>query len=242
MMLGKWGLLAAAAMLPLSACNSEESPVESAMAELERQEPVFALLRQHEPSAYADMRALVERTAREGGQPDQAQLIRRGREIFTKAIERRVATAPDDVVHQMIAFIADQTQTLEKNPPVCRDLLAGTAGDIRSSIPAELQQRERVLYETLLETPGRANQPVASQEQLQKVFGGMLKDAEKALGLTESAVGSALDGAGPPLEVCRANGYLMRRLSQLPASEAAPIFRLISRVAGEARQAPSPAG
>lgn len=243
MKLGKtWGLLAAVLLLPLAACNSAESQVERAMAELEKQEPVFALMRQHEPSAYGEMRALVERAAREGGEPNKPLLIRRGREIFTKVIERRVMTAPNDMVQQMIAFIADQTQALEKNPVVCKDLLAGTAGDVRPFIPPEMQQRERALYENLLKSPSRGDQPVASQEQLQQVFGGMLTDAESALGLSETAVATALDGAGPPLDVCRANGYLMRRLSQLPADEGAPIFRLLSRLAGQARKAPSPVG
>jgi hypothetical protein len=237
-----WSLLASALILPLTACSSTESRVDSAMAELEQQEPVFALLRQHEPSAYGEMRALVERTAGEGGQPDQAQLIRRGREIFTRVIGRRVATAPDDVVQQMTVFIADQTQTLEKNPAVCRDLLAGTVGDIRPFIPADLQQRERALYETLLKSPSGEDRPVATQQQLQTVFGGMLDDAEGALGLTEAAVTAGLNGAGPPLDVCRTNGYMMRRISQLPATEAAPIFRLINRLAAQARQPQSPLG
>lgn len=237
-----WGFMAAALMLPLGACSSPESRVDAAMSELERQEPVFALLRQHEPSAYGEMRALVERTVGENGQPDQAQLIRRGREIFTRVIERRVATAPDEMLQQMTAFIADQNQTLEKNPVVCRDLLSGTAGDIRPFVPAELQQRERALYENLLKSPGRADQPVATQQQLQTVFGRMLEDAEDALGLSEAAVTSGLNGAGPPLDVCRTNGYMMRRISQLPANEAAPIFRLITRLAGQGRQASSPPG
>jgi hypothetical protein len=240
----KWGLVAAALMLPMTttACNSTESRIDSAMADLERQEPVFALLRQHEPSAYGEMRALVERTAREGGQPDQTQMIRRGREIFTKVIERRVMTAPDDVLQQMTTFIADQTQALEKNPAVCRDLLAGTAGDVRAFIPPQMQQRERALYENLLKSSGRADQPVATQQQLQQVFGGMLEEAEETLGLSESALGAALDGAGPPLDVCRANGYLMRRISQLPPNVGGPIFRLMSRVASQARKPPSPLG
>jgi hypothetical protein len=188
------------------------------------------------------MRALVERAGREGGQPDQAQMVRRGREIFTRVIERRVMTAPDDVLQQMTAFIADQTQTLEKNPAVCRDLLAGTAGDVRPFIPPEMQQRERALYEDLLKSSGRDDQPVASQEQLQQVFGSMLEEAEETLGLSETALATALDGAGPPLDVCRANGYLMRRISQLPPNVGGPIFRLMSRVASQARKPPSPLG
>jgi hypothetical protein len=239
-----WAMVAAALVLPMtmSACNSTESQIDSAMADLERQEPVFALLRQYEPSAHGEMRALVERVAREGGQPDQAQMARRGREIFTRVIERRVMTAPDPVVQQMTTFIADQTQALEKNPPVCRDLLAGTAGDVRPFIPPEMQQRERALYESLLKSSGQAEQPVATQEQLQKVFGGMLEEAQEALDLSETAVASALDGAGPPLDVCRANGYLMRRISQLPAEIGSPIFRLMSRLASQARKTPSPTG
>jgi hypothetical protein len=234
--------VAAALIVPLAACNSTESQIDRAMIEMETQEPVFALLRQHEPSAYGEMRALVERAAREGGKPDRPLLIRRGREIFTRVIGRRVMTAPDDVVQQMTAFIADQTQALEKNPTVCKDLLAGTAGDVRPFIPPEMQQRERALYETLLKSASREDRTVATQQQLQQVFGGMLEEAEGALGLSESAVATALDGGGPPLDVCRANGYLMRRLSQLPASEGAPIFRLLSRLAGQARQRPSPIG
>ncbi len=238
----KWGVVAAALMLPLTGCNNPESQIDAAMSEMERQEPVFALLRQHEPNAYGEMRALVERAAREGSQPDQAQMVRRGREIFTRVIERRVMTAPDNVVQQMTGFIADQTQTLEKNPQVCRDLLAGTAGDVRPYLPAEMQQRERALYEDLLKSSGTAEQPVATQEQLQKVFGGLLEEAEDALGLSGSAVATALDGAGPPRDVCRANGYLMRRLSQLPPDVGAPIFRLMSRLAAQARRTSSPLG
>ena len=238
----RMGFAVAALVLPLAACSSPESQVESGIAELEKQEPVYALLREHEPSAYAEMRALVEQTMRDGGRPNQPEMIRRSREIFTQAIGRRVATAPDDVIQQMTTFIADQTQALEKNPDVCRDLLAGRAGDIRPFIPVNLQQRERALYETLLETPGRPDQPVATQEQLQKAFGPMLKDARGALGLSESAITNALNGAGPPAEVCRANGYLMRRISQLPANEGAPVFRLITRLANQARQGSSPVG
>lgn len=236
----KWTLVAAALMLPLAACNSTESQVESAMADLERQEPVFSLLRQHEPSAYGEMRALVERAARQGDETDQTQLIRRGRDIFTRVIERRVMTAPDDVVQQMTTFVADQSQALETNPVVCRDLLAGTAGDVRPFIPPDMQQRERTIYENLLKSAGRTDQPVASQQQLQQAFGGMMEEAQEALGLSPSEVMTALDGRGPPLEVCRANGYLMRRLSQLPANEGAPIFRLMTRIASQMRQAPNP--
>lgn len=238
----KWGLVAAALMLPLAACNSAESQVEQAMRELERQEPVFALLRQHEPSAYDEMRALVERAARQGGAPNQQQMVRRSREIFSKLIERRVMTAPDDVVQQMTAFVADQTQLLEKNPTVCRDLLAGTAGDVRPFIPPEMQQRERELYENLLESTGSKERAVATQQQLQSVFGPMIAEAEDALGLSETEVATALDGAGPPLQVCRANGYIMRRLSQLPPGEAAPMFRLLTRLGAQAEQTPSPIG
>lgn len=238
----KWTVAAAALMLPLTACGSEESRVDRAMAEIERQEPVFALLRQYEPTAHGEMRALVESAAKDGGQPDQLQLIRRGREVFIKVIDRRLMTAPDEVVQQMTAFIADQTQALEKNPEVCRDHLAGRAGDLRPVIPPDMQQRERALYETLLKTPGRPDQPVATQQRLQEVFGPMLEEAEGALDLSEAEVTAALNGAGPPLEICRANGYLMRRISQLPTDVGAAIFRLMSRLASQARSAPPPAG
>jgi hypothetical protein len=231
-----WAILAAALILPLAGCNGAESQVDREMAELERQEPVFGLLRRHEPAAYDEMRALVERTTRQGGMSDGPQLIRRSREIISKVVERRVMTAPDDAVQQLVAFVADQTRALETNPPVCRDLLAGTAGDVRAFIPPEMQQRERALYETLLKSSGKSEQAVATPEQSQQAIAPILTDMEGALGLDDSAVATALDGNGPPLQVCRANGYLMRRLSELPPNEGAPIFRLLARLAaGQAR-------
>jgi hypothetical protein len=226
-----WILMAAALILPLAGCDGADSQVERAMAELERQEPVFGLLRRHEPAAYDEMRALVERSARQGGEANGPQLVRRSREIFSKVVERRVMTAPNDVVQQLVAFVADQARTLETNPPVCRDLLAGKAGDVRPFIPQDMQQRERALYETLLKATGRSEQPVAAQQQSRQVVETILADAEGALGLDEAGVATALQGTGPPLQVCRANGYLMRRLSELPADEGAPIFRLLTRMA-----------
>gem|GEM_PF-4663689 len=235
-------MAAAALLLPLAACSSPESQVDSALAELERQEPVFALLREHEPSAYGEMRALVERAGRQGGQLDKAQLIRRSREIFTRVIERRVMTAPDELVQRMVGFVADQTRSLERNPEVCKDLLAGTAGDVRPFIPEEMQQRERALYEDLLRSTGREEQAVATQAQVQQTLATILTQAQGALGMDESGVSSALDGTAPPLDVCRANGYLMRRLGELPPGEGAPIFRFLTRMAAQERRPAAPAG
>jgi hypothetical protein len=241
-MIVKTWLLMAAALLPLAACGSPESQVDSALAEMERQEPVFALLREHEPDAYAEMRALVERAGRQGGKSDQTQLIQRSRGIFTKVIERRVMTAPDELVQRMVTFVADQTKALESNPPVCKNLLAGTAGDVRPFIPPEMQQRERDLYEDLLKSTSRQDGSVATQEQVQQRLAAILAEAQGALGLDEAGVANALDGSGPPLEVCRANGYLMQRLGQLPPAEGAPIFRFLTRMASQQRPPTPPLG
>lgn len=228
-------------MLPLAACGSPETQVEQVLAQLERQEPVFGLLREHDPSAYQDMRALIERTVRQGGPADQQQMIQRSREIFTRAIERRVMSAPDETVRDMIAFVADQTTHLESNPAVCADLLRGTAGDVRAHIPAEMQQRERQLYSNLLRSPTNSRQAVASEADAGEAIGLILAEAEGALRMDATEVSSALEGTAAPLEVCRANAYLMRRISQLPANEAAPIFRYLSQMAAQARP-PSPVG
>jgi hypothetical protein len=230
----RYGMIAVSLLLPLAAC-SPESQVESALAMLERQEPVFGLIRQHEPGAYQEMRALVDRTIRQGGQPNQQELIQRSREILSKALERRVQTAPDAVVTNLMTLVADQTAHLESNPRVCADLLSGAAGDIRSHIPAEMQERERKLYEDLLGSPNGAQQKVAQEETAGPALQRILSDSERALGLTEADVSTALEGAGPPLQICRANGYLMRRLGQLPPNEGAPIFRLLSRTASQSR-------
>lgn len=149
----KW--IGLALMLPLAACsNTPEDQATRALTEMERAEPTFALIREHDPQAYGEMRALLERTVREGGAPDQTALIHRGRMIMVRALGRRMKTAPDPLVLKFAAFIADQAKSLDGNPRVCFELLMGTAGDVRSHLSAEMQQRERELVGEVLTTPG----------------------------------------------------------------------------------------
>lgn len=229
---------AVAAAIALAGCNSQETQVERAMGEIEQAEPIFGLLRTHEPAAYAEMRALIERTVAEGGRPDQRQLIQRGREIFGRSVQRKLMVAPDEKVREMMLFVVDQTGHLQSNPAVCRDLLAGTAGDVRTVIPPEMQQRERRLYEDLLRAPGNAQQRVASAEEAGAKLGTIMQEGEQALGMSGAALATALEGRGPPEQVCRANNFLMRRLSELPPNEGAPMFRLLLQMGAEATAAP----
>lgn len=227
--------------LPLGACDSSpESQVDRALAQMEAQEPIFALIRENEPAAYQDMRALIERTMRQGGSPNSQDLVRRSREILARTIERRMLTAPDELVRDLITFIADQAAHLESNPTVCADLLKGTAGDIRQHVPPEMQQRERKLYEDLLKLPPRQQAGVATEAQAAITLDTIITDAQSALGLSADQVAEALNHQGPPLQVCRASGHLMRRISQLPAAEGAALFRFLAQQAAREARPPSP--
>lgn len=230
-----------AALLMVGCQADPQSQVDRALQQMEAQEPVFALIRENEPAAYQDMRSLIERTIRQNGQPDSQQLIQRSRAILARAIERRVQTAPDAMVRDLVRFVADQSQSLESSPRVCVDLLNGTAGDIRGSISPEMQQRERKLYEDLLRTPQDGQKPIASEAVAREALGGFMTDAQDALGLNAAQVENGLIQQGEPLQICRVMGYMMRRISELPPAESAALFRFLGRQAAQARP-PSPLG
>lgn len=228
----KRSLVAALLLVTASACDARP-PAERLMAQMEAQEPVLTLLREQDPAAYADVRALIEaEVARGGGRPDQSRLIQQGRLILARAVQRRTMTASDATEQSMAALTADQASHLESQPQRCVDLLYGTTADLRAVIPVDMQNREKELYRTLLLEP-QAPQRAATEAEGVPVVMGILQDAESALGLSAEAIQAAISGVGPQLSVCRVNAYLFRRISQLPPAEGAPLFRLILRVGAE---------
>lgn len=242
----RFGLAIAALAALLGGCErqreaeTESSPVESALAELERQQPVFALMREHEPAAYQELREAIERAVRERI-ADRDELSRRGRDIFARLIETRVRTAPDDVVIRLMKLVADQTTHLESNPSVCVGVLDGTAGDVRPHLPADMQRGELDLYADLLRAPKQAEARVATQPQAIAAIRPIMESAAADLGMTETQLEAAFAGAAPAGDVCRANAYLFRRLTELPAEESAPVFRFMGKLAADDRGGPAPA-
>jgi hypothetical protein len=230
-------VLAASALAlaaPLTGC-SQQSTTERILADLEEQQPVIGLLREHEPSSYDELRALIDRTGREG-EVKADDVSRRGREIFSRLVERRMQTAPDDITLRMIQLIVAQTAQLDSNPTVCADLLQGRAGDVRAFIPREMQEQEMKLYADLLRAPESEDAAVATQEQAMAAFGPILARGEDVLGLSEAQLAQALEGRGPPRDTCRANSYIFKSLSELPPDQAASVFRFVGRAAARQRR------
>lgn len=226
---------ALALLLPLAACNqSPEARADLAMRQMEAQEPIFALIRQHEPTAYADLRALIEREMRTNGGAMSPQLIQRARAILAQTVVRRLKAAPDELVVDFTRFVADQSDALEAKPEICAAVLNGTAGDVREHVSAAMQEREKGLYERLLTAPQTAAPKVATQEDVQPIMAAFAAEASAALNLTEDQLYDALDGKGGPRAVCQAAGRLMRHISQMPPAAAGPIYRLLVQYGEEA--------
>jgi hypothetical protein len=232
-----WKAAAAALLLTLAGCNaSPEDRAQRVLASMEAQEPIFALLREREPDAYGEMRALIEQSERQGQRLNSLEMIQRVRMILIRTIMRRTRTAPDAISQEFATFVADQAKALEPHPQVCADLLFARAGDVESYISQEMKQREQRLYEDLLNAPVGAPGEEASLADAEQLLEALIAEAPASLGMNENQVAEALEGKGPPINICRFNERLMRHVSQMPTAQSARMFRLLNRLANEELQ------
>ncbi len=197
--------------------------LDAVMRDLERHEPVYALLRQKEPAAYDRLRSILDMTIR-SGRLESDQASRLGGEVWGDVVARRSLSANDSQIDLLLDLVIDQTAALEPHPQVCADLLAGRAGDMRPFLTEPLQQREIDLYRSLLSTSpqhGFAMPMPEAEEMMTRLLPAMAQD----VGVPVQAFASLLEGQGDPATICRAGRIFLEHIRRVDDGRRGQLYR-----------------
>lgn len=200
------------------------------MARFESQQPVYRIIREHEPGLYVKVQANVLDSLKRNASSDElAVAARRPLEAYVQDVMLQV---PDKELVQMMELSSDLTAILATaNPELCVDMILGRPyGNISQYMPRELAERELAVTEafvTASKAPDRAKLP---PEEMANVLIQVIQARSEATGIPFSEFAAVGDGTLPPARACSVAREFLLAVLALPAEQAAPLLRALNDV------------
>lgn len=201
---------------------------EKLMAKFENQQPVYGVVRKHDPALYAEVRAAVlDGLKRSVSSEELTVLARKPIETY---LDKFMFQVPDQEFLQFMTASADLTAALSiANPALCVDMIMGKPyGDISQYMSQELADREVAATEALIAAPKSADRAKLPPDEATNLVLQLMNERSAATGIPMSDFLAMGDGTIPPARACAAAAEFLRAAVELPPEQAGPLLRTLN--------------
>ena len=201
---------------------------EKLMAKAESQQPVYGVVRKHDPALYAEIRAAVLDGLKRGASSDELTVL--ARKPIDTYVDKFMFQVPDREFLQFMTLSADLTATLSTaNPALCVDMIMGKPyADISQYMSKELADREVTATEALIAAPKSADRVKLPPDEVTNLVLQLMNERSAATGIPMSDFLAMGDGTIPPARACAAAADFIRAAVELPPEQAAPLLRTLN--------------
>lgn len=226
-------LFRAAVIFPILATSalagcSPQTP-ESVLAEIEKQEPFYATIREKDPALYGQIRQIIQ-THISSGNGDAARTDIR--KLVLPAIIKRVPDAPSATLLSFITLARDQGRYIAaKKPDLCPGFLSGRDMGLNRFATKDMMAREAAILDELLRSTAEPDAPRASDEEVGRVLVQVMPRLRSELGLTEAQIVAGLQRRGPGGVQCTVAAELFDEFLQLPPAQRDRVLRKMASMA-----------
>lgn len=201
---------------------------EKLMAKLENQQPVYGVVRKHDPALYAEIRVVVlDGLKRDVSSEELTILARKPIETY---VDKFMFQVPDQEFLQFMILSADLMADLSTaNPTLCADMIMGKPyGDIFQYMSKELTDREVAATEALITAPKSADRAKLPPDEVTNLVLQLMNERSAATGIPMSDFLEMGDGTIPPARACTAATEFIQAAVKLPPEQAAPLLRTLN--------------
>jgi hypothetical protein len=200
------------------------------MARFESQQPIYRVLREHEPGVYAKVRVNVLEGLKRNASGDELTIAARGPlEAYMQDVMLQV---PDRELVEMMGLSSDLTAVLvTANPQLCVDMILGRPyGNISQYMSSELKARELAVTEALVTAPKAPDRAKLPPEQMSNLLIQIIQARSETSGIPVSEFAAVGDGTLAADRACLVAREFLQAILDLPAEQAAPLLRALNDV------------
>lgn len=196
---------------------------EESVAQLEREEPFYAAIRQNFPAENARLRSILGQGLASGNR----QKMRRDlRALITPLVNSRVSRLPAPILEKFIQLSIEQTRFMQaERPNLCSEYLDGEDIGMDTFVPPFMARREVELYDEILRAKLVPTPPKMSDEEIGSALLDPLAGMKKRLGLTFDEMVAAMSKQGPEVRHCQVAAALFEAVLSMPKENSIPLFR-----------------
>lgn len=196
---------------------------EESVAQLEREEPFYAAIRQNFPVENARLRSILGQGLASGNR----QKMRRDlRALITPLVTSRVSRLPAPILEKFIQMSIEQTRFMQaERPGLCSEYLDGEDIGMDTFVPPSMARREVELYDEILRAKLVPAPPKMSDEEIGSALINPLTDMGKRLGLTFDEMVAAMNKQGPEVRHCQVAAALFEAVLSMPKEDGIPLLR-----------------
>jgi len=214
----------AGAAVAIPAKAAPPAGVDEVMKTLEEGYPAYRAIATAEPETYRRMRSIVASDLAAGAPAPEirAHMQREVKEVY----QRRLRTAPDELILAYAGFMADVLAYLEQHDVrACAALMTADAAE-PAEYSAELSRRDSDIL-TRVVTTAPAPHALASPEEAARMAQEAAAAGGAELHQPTETIAAAMVGQGTPQQVCRGARAFVSQLNRLGAKNPAVLRTLL---------------